>query len=106
MKTKAITSLPYLLTLVLDFYLLPCLIRNTGSAMLFMLAVMPLVAFSTAAVYGVRHGFWFPLSLAAGLLFLPSVFLFYNASAWGYCLFYAGAVLAGNGAGRTFFRRR
>lgn len=104
MKTKA--SLPYLLALALDFYLLPCLIRDTGSAMLLMLAVMPLAAFVTAAVYGVRHGLWPPLSVAAGLLFLPSVFLFYNPSAWGYCLFYAGVVLAGNGAGRILYGRR
>ena len=36
---------PYLAVLAADFYLLPLLIRGTGSAMLFLLAVMPLAAF-------------------------------------------------------------
>ena len=39
---------PYLAVLAADFYLLPLLIRGTGSAMLFLLAVMPLAAFAAA----------------------------------------------------------
>ena len=53
MKKKLLTLLPYLAALAADFYLLPLLARDTGSAMLLMLIVMPLAAFLTGVAYGV-----------------------------------------------------
>ena len=41
---------PYLAVLAADFYLLPLLIRGTGSAMLFLLAVMPLAVFAPPSI--------------------------------------------------------
>ena len=46
------------------------------------------------------------LPLAALLLFLPTVFLFYNFSACVYAPAYALIVLAGNGAGKLFHGKR
>lgn len=106
MKKKWITLLPYLAALAVNFYLLPFLMRNTGLAMLMMLAVMPLAAFLTGAVYGILNGFSILLPAAALVLFLPTLFIHYNASAWVYAVFYMAIVLAGTGVGRAFYRKR
>ena len=106
MKQTLAALAPYLAVLAADFYLLPLLIRDTGSAMVLLLAVMPLAAFFSAVHYGMRRGFLPWLSVAALLLFLPSVFLYYNVSAWVYGVFYALAVLAGTGLGSLFRGRR
>ncbi|MCI9122176.1 MAG: hypothetical protein HFG00_11765 [Oscillibacter sp.] len=98
--------LPYGLVLAADFYLLPLCMRNTGSAMLLLLCVMPLTAFAVGVLCGVRRGFCPLLPAAAVLLFLPTIFLYYNPSAWAYGLVFGGIVLAGNGIGRIFYGKR
>lgn len=106
MRKKPVMLAPCLGALAAIFYLLPLLGRDTGTAMVLMLAVMPLAAFLTAVVYGLRNGFCLLLPIAAGILFLPTVFLYYNASAWVYAPAYALIVLAGNGLGRVFYPKR
>lgn len=106
MKKKLVSATPYLIALAADFYLLPFLARNTGSAMLLMLCVMPLAAFITALVCGLRGGFSILLPAAALILFAPTVPVHYNSSAWSYCIVYAAIVLAGNAAGSLFYRKR
>ena len=106
MKKHILPLLPCLAVLTVLFYLLPLLTRDTGGAMFLMLCVMPLAAFFTGAVYGLRRGFSLLLPLAALLLFLPTIFLFYNSSAWVYAPAYALIVLAGNGAGKLFHGKR
>lgn len=106
MREKLTALIPYAAVLAADFCLLPFLARDTGSAMLLMLCVMPLVAFVTALAYGMRRGFSPLLPAIAFLLFLPAVFIHYNASAWVYAVVYAAVVLAGNGVGRLFYGRQ
>ncbi len=106
MKKKLITLLPYLIALAIDFYLLPFLARSTGAAMLLMLCVMPFIALISAILYGVRHGFCLILPLAALVLFIPTLFIHYNLSAWVYAVAYAVIVLAGNGIGRLFYGKK
>lgn len=95
-------ALPFYAVILLDFYLLPLFIRGTGSAILFMLIVLPLVCLLAAGVYGVINGFHIWFSLIVAVMFLPSVFLFYNESAWGYSVAYGIIALAGNAAGTGF----
>ena len=106
MRAKLTGLIPYAAVLAADFCLLPFLARDTGTAMLLMLCVMPAAAFITALVYGMRRGLSLLLPAAAFLLFLPAVFIHYNASAWVYAVVYAVVVLAGNGVGRIFYGRR
>lgn len=106
MRAKLTALIPCAAVLAADFCLLPFLARDTGSAMLLMLCVMPLAAFVTALVYGMRQGFSLLLPAVAFLLFLPAVFIHYNASAWVYAVVYAVVVLAGNGVGRLFYGKR
>lgn len=106
MKKILTTMLPYLIVLGIDFYLLPVLIQNTGMAMLLLLCVMPLIALLTAIVYGLRHGFCWLLPVAALILFLPSIGIYYNSSAWVYAVLYAVIILVGNAAGRAFYMKK
>lgn len=106
MKKDISALAPYLILLALDFYLLPLLARDTGSAMLLMLCVMPLIALVSAVVCGVRRGFCPALPIAAFLLFIPTVFMYYNSSAWVYPVAYGVVVLIGNGVGRLFYLKR
>lgn len=99
-------AFPYLLVLAVNFYLLPALIRDTGTAMLLMLVIMPMVAFFTGVMGGVCLGVCLWLPFAAVLLFLPTLFIYYNSSASVYVLVYGGLVLLGNLIGRIFYGKR
>ena len=102
MKKKLTALIPCLAVLAADFYLLPLLMRDTGSAMLLMLCVMPLAAFIAALVCGLRVGFSPLLPAAALVLFLPTLPLYYNYTAWVYAPAYAVIVLLGIALGRAF----
>lgn len=106
MKKNFAACAPYFIALGIDFYLLPPLAKDTGRAMLLMLCVMPLIAFSVGILYGARHGFRLLLALAALILFVPSIFIYYNSSAWVYSAAYAVLVLAGTGIGTIFYKKR
>lgn len=106
MKKKLLGLLPYLIVLAVDFYLLPLVIRDTGLAILMLLVVVPLVAVITGVLYGVRRGFNLLLPVLAMVLFAPSIFIFYNETAWVYIPFYGIAVLVGNAIGRAFYGKK
>ncbi len=91
---------PFLLVDVAAFYGLPLLIRDTGTAMLMLLAVMPLVCFAASLAYGLRKTFSFLYPLAVAALFTPTVFIFYNASAWVYIVGYGLVALVGGMMGK------
>ena len=65
MKKTLCALAPYALALGINFYLLPLFMKNTGTAMLLMLFVMPFASFVTAVIYGMRRGFSPLLSLLA-----------------------------------------
>jgi len=106
MKKKLGPLWPYIAMMTTIFYLLPLLARDTGSGMLLMLCVMPLAALLAGVAHGARRGFSLWLPVAALLLFLPTIPLFYNWTAWPYAIVYALFVLAGMGVGRLFYGRR
>ncbi len=106
MKKNLLVLIPYIIVLGIDFYLLPFLMRDSGTAMVLMLCVMPCIALGSGVIYGVCSGFRVELSIAALLLFIPTVFIFYNSSAWIYAPVYAAVVLAGTGAGQALHRKK
>lgn len=97
---------PYLLVILSDFYLLPLLIKDTGTAMLLLLVIMPLICFVCSCVYGVKHSYSLFYALIVAALFVPSIYVFYNSSAWVYALAYGIIALVGNLGGAIFFRPR
>ena len=106
MKKKLLALIPYAVALAINFYVLPLLIKDTGSGMLIMLLVIPMIAFICSVIYGVRQGFDFIIPITATILFAPTIFIFYNASAWIYIIAYAVITFAGNGIGRIFYKKR
>jgi hypothetical protein len=95
----------YLLFFVIDFYALPLFMKDTGSAMVMMLGIMPVICLVTSVLFGGKNGFcyWFPL--LAGILFIPSVFIFYNSSAWIYAVSYGVIAFVGMLIGMLFHKK-
>ena len=54
---------------------------------------------------GARSGFTAVLPIAALLLFIPTIWIHYNATAWVYAPVYGAVVLAGVCLGRLFHRK-
>lgn len=95
-KSRALFT-PFFL-LVTAFYLLPLLLKNTGASMIMLLVIFPAVCVVAASLVAWRSGFtwWWPL--LAGLLFLPTIWIYYNSSAWVYTVAYGLVSLLGLGA--------
>ena len=86
----------FYILLFIDFYIIPRFIKDTGSAVIVMLMIIPLICLITSVFYGIRNGFDFWYILIAAIMFTPSIFMFYNSSAWVYVVGYAVIVLLGN----------
>ena len=86
----------FYILLFIDFYIIPRFIKDTGSAVIVMLMIIPLICLITSVFYGIRNGFDFWYILIAAIMFTPSIFIFYNSSAWIYVVVYAGIALLGN----------
>ncbi len=93
---KAVKMLPYLAVNALAFYLMPLLITDTGMAMTVLLIGMPAVCFVSAMIFGMKNRFQPIYVLLVALLFIPSIFIFYNSTATIYVGIYGGVALVGN----------
>lgn len=102
---QTVKMLPYLAVNAAMFYLLPLAIRNTGIGMIILLAGLPVLCLITAVVYGSKNPFRWRYPLFIALLFVPSIFLFYNDSAWPYSIVYGIIALAGELIGKLLHRR-
>ena len=99
MKNRFAASLPCGLVYAAAFWLLPLCARETGLAILLMLAVLPLICFFTALLHGLRRGLSLWPAVWAALLFAPTIWVHYNESAAVYLPVYALLALIGTGAG-------
>ena len=100
-------ALPGLFVCAAAFYLLPLVAKDTGSFMMVLLGLMPIVCFLTALVSGAKRGFYILYALLVGALFATTVPIFYNTSALIYCAVYFVIALVGNLlGGYLFFRSR
>lgn len=106
MKKKLFVLLPYAIALAIIYYVLPLLIKDTGIGMFMLLFVIPLLTSICAVVYGARQESDFLLPITVAVLFAPTIFIFYNESAWVYIIAYAVIALIGNGIGWAFHKRK
>ncbi|MDD6210980.1 MAG: hypothetical protein PUB21_10285 [Bacteroidales bacterium] len=99
MNTFIAALSPYMLANAVAFYVLPFFGKETGHFILLLLVLYPVISFGTAFILGLKKGFnpLFPLTTL--LLFIPSIYVFYNNSAWLYPLIYAILSFTGNTAG-------
>lgn len=81
---------------MIDFYIIPWFIKDTGSAMIVMLMIIPLICLVTSIFYGIRNGFDYWYILIVAIIFTPSIFIFYNSSAWVYLIVYEVIALLGD----------
>ncbi|OFL63266.1 exosortase [Facklamia sp. HMSC062C11] len=95
----------FYLLLLIDFYIIPWFIRDTGSAMIVMLVIIPLMCLMISVFYGIRNGFNFWYILSVAIFYIPSIFIFYNASAWVYIVGCAVIALLGNLIGSPLSKR-
>lgn len=99
-------SLVFYILLALDFYVIPLFMKDTGSAMVFMLVIIPAVCFAVSFAYGIKKGFRYRYALIAAVMFVPSVFIFYNLTALVYAAGYGLIALLGNLAAMPFYKRK
>lgn len=82
----------YSVILIIVFYLLPSLFKG-GIASLFI--INPLIVLFCSIICGKNHKNCIFISIITALLFLPSIFIFYNESAWIYIMPYTIISLVG-----------
>ena len=91
---KLRNQFPFLLIIVLAFYGLPFIDRESG--MLTLLILFTIVCFLVALVYGVKHSFSLVYSIIVMALFIPTIFIFYNETASIYVGMYGVISIVGN----------
>lgn len=97
--------LPYILVMILDFYLMPLLIKDTGLAILMLLVVIPFICLVCSIIYGSKNGFNLLFCVIVTLLYVPTIFVFYNSSAWVYVVGYGVVTIVGNFIGMLINKR-
>lgn len=95
----------YYFIIFITFYLIPILIQDTGSGMFILLIVIPLMTLITSIIYGLRNVFDFIYPLIVAILFIPTLFIYYNASAWTYILVYSMIAVIGELLGKTLQKK-
>ena len=96
--------LPALFVLFMFFYLLPFFGQDTGSFMVILLLITPAACLVVSLYQGYRTGFHIAFPLLAGILFAPTLVLYYNYTAWVYILIYALIATAGMALGSAFHK--
>lgn len=94
--SKLKQSVPLIACVVLVFYMLPLLIFDTSSAFTILLLAFPLTCLATAFIHGTKVSIdlFYPVLVMA--CFIPSIYIFFNESAWAYTYIYGAIALVGN----------
>lgn len=99
----------YLLICTSAFYILPMTSEYWGSGMMddeiiLLFLIFPFVCLITSGIYGVKNGFSLMFPILVGLLFLSTIFVFYNSTALIYVAVYSVISIIGCGLGRLFYK--
>ena len=95
----------YYLVILIAFYIVPMLIKDTGSGMFILLIVIPLITLITSLIYGLRNTVDFIYPLIVAILFIPTLFIYYNNSAWIYIFVYSMIAVIGELLGKTLQKK-
>ena len=90
-KNKAL--LKYAIALIVVYYLLPFIFKGSIASILL---INPITVLVCSILYSKNNGFNLFIVFIAALPFLPSIFIFYNESAWIYTVLYAIISLVGS----------
>ena len=97
--------LPYLGVAAAAFYLLPLLMKDTGFAILMLLVLIPAICLVDGFCYGKKHGFQVLFAILTGVIFVPTVWIYYNSSASVYIAVFTCFTLAGTYFGHLFQKK-
>lgn len=86
--------------LLINYYLLPVLMIDTGSGMFILLLLMPALTLGLSYGYGRNFGFNLVYSVLVAILFLPTIWIHYNGSAMIYLFINGILSLLGQALGR------
>lgn len=86
--------------LLLNYYLLPVLMTDTGSGMFILLLLMPALTLVLSYTYGRNFGFNLVHSVLVVILFLPTIWIHYNGSAMIYLFINGILSLLGQALGK------
>lgn len=89
----------YALVLILTYYLTPNVIETVGDGAVVLLFIIPLVILMSAFAFGRMDGVNLVISLITGLLFIPTIYIFYHGAGWVYVPAYALIALIGDVTG-------
>lgn len=95
----------YYFIILIAFYIVPMLIKDTGSGMFILLIVIPLITLITSIIYGLRNTVDFIYPLLVAILFIPTLFIYYNTSAWVYVIAYSMIAVIGELLGKTLQKK-
>lgn len=95
----------YYFIMFIAFYLVPILIKDTGSGMTILLIVIPLITLITSLIYGLRNTFDFVYPLIVAILFIPTLFIYYNTSTWIYIIVYSVIAVIGELIGKILQKK-
>lgn len=95
----------YYFIIFIAFYIVPMLVKDTGSGIFILLIVIPLIMLITSFVYGLRNTFDFIYPLIVAILFIPTLFVYYNISAWSYIIVYSMIAVIGSLLGKTLQKK-
>ena len=73
--------------------------------MTILLIVIPLITLINSLIYGLRNIFDFIYPLVVAIMFIPTLFIYYNASAWIYIISYSLIALIGELLGKTLQKK-
>lgn len=106
MIRKLRNMIPFLLITAAGYIGIPYLVGAKWGWILIILFVgHPLIALTMSTIYGLYNGFNLLYPIFSSLLFLPSLALHYNHTAWIYIIVLLIVSLAGNFIGSIFCRR-
>jgi len=71
-----------------------------------LLVVVPLICFVCSLVYGIKNSFSLVYAIIVAILFIPTIPIFYNLTAWVYIFGYGSIALVGNAIGMAFGKAR
>lgn len=97
--------IPFLI-LFLAFYVLPLGITDTGAAISVMLIVIPALCFVSGFIDAWKNGFHAWFAILAAVLFVPTIWFYYNSSAWIYAVIYAVFALVGTFIGKLMPKKK
>ncbi|MEG0230236.1 MAG: hypothetical protein RR640_06495, partial [Oscillospiraceae bacterium] len=78
----------------------------TSTAMFIMLIGIPIICLVTSIAFGAKNSFNVIYCILVMLLFIPSIFIFYNDTAWVYALEYGIIALVGNIIGKLLYKSK